>query len=182
MTMPVRSRSPSVNGLARWSLGARTPSPSKPGSTEEARASGYGWVLRSSWDNGLRRFTDQPQGAPIRCYQRTTPTGYTQPSTTAAWWPARDSSSRRHWPAGSACSSWSTTNSTSAMRRGGRTRATSCSPWSPPHSPAVTASTTVTPCAQAEPPLCSAAPSRRRPPWARFCAAFAGDMCASSTA
>ena len=47
----------------------------KPRSTEEERASGCGWVLRCSWDNGFVRITYQPQGAPIRCYQRATPTG-----------------------------------------------------------------------------------------------------------
>ena len=48
---------------------------SYPGSTEEERMSGCGWVLRCSWDNGFVRITSQPQGAPIRCYQRATPTG-----------------------------------------------------------------------------------------------------------
>ena len=47
----------------------------KPGSTEEERMSGCGWVLRCSWDNGFVRITYQRQGAPIRCYQRATPTG-----------------------------------------------------------------------------------------------------------
>ena len=37
-----------------------------PESTEEERASGCGWVLRCSWDNGFCRITSQ-QGAPIRC-------------------------------------------------------------------------------------------------------------------
>ena len=41
----------------------------------EERARGCGWVLRCSWDNGFVRITSQPQGAPIRCYQRATPTG-----------------------------------------------------------------------------------------------------------
>ena len=38
-----------------------------PGSTEEERARGCGWVLRCSWDNGFCEITYQPQGAPIRC-------------------------------------------------------------------------------------------------------------------
>ena len=49
--------------------------PHKPGSTEEERMSSCGWVLRCSWDNGFVRITSEPQGAPIRCYQRATPTG-----------------------------------------------------------------------------------------------------------
>ena len=47
----------------------------KPESTEGERMSGCGWVLRCSWDNGFARITSEPQGAPIRCYQRATPTG-----------------------------------------------------------------------------------------------------------
>ena len=47
----------------------------KPASTEEERMSSCGWVLRCSWDNGFVRITSEPQGAPIRCYQRATPTG-----------------------------------------------------------------------------------------------------------
>ena len=89
---------------------------------------------------------------------------------------------RPGWPDTLASSSWSTTTSTSAMRRVGPTRVTSCSPWSPPPSPAVTVSTTAMHCAPAARPVCSAAPSRRRPPWARSCAASAGDTFASSTA
>ena len=49
--------------------------PIYPESTEEEGASSCGWVLRCSWDNGFDRITSQPQGAPIRCYQRATPTG-----------------------------------------------------------------------------------------------------------
>ena len=41
---------------------------------KSARAVAVG-VLRCSWDNGFGRITSQPQGAPIRCYQRATPTG-----------------------------------------------------------------------------------------------------------
>ncbi len=57
-----------------WEIGIIAPI-AKPRSTEEERASGCGWVLRCSWDNGFVRITYQPQGAPIRCYQRATPTG-----------------------------------------------------------------------------------------------------------
>ena len=53
----------------------RTIIQSYPGSTEEERMSGCGWVLRCSRDNGFVRITYQRQGAPIRCYQRATPTG-----------------------------------------------------------------------------------------------------------
>ena len=35
------------------SFNRKTPQGAKPESTEEERASGCGWVLRCSWDNGF---------------------------------------------------------------------------------------------------------------------------------
>ena len=87
---PCRSSPGDLRSGRRWALSPprpvgrrlRRPPPRRrgrrppyPGSTEEERMSSCGWVLRCSWDNGFVRITSEPQGAPIRCYQRATPTG-----------------------------------------------------------------------------------------------------------
>ena len=96
--------------------------PPKEGVTS-ASWSGKGVLLRF-WDNGFATKTDPGKGAPNRCNHATTPTASVSPSTTAAWWPMPGCSFPPPWPGISACPNSSSSASTWAMPRGGRTRAT----------------------------------------------------------